>query len=295
VGSLVEGRVESVAVLPGDEVAEGAPLVYLHSHELTDALRDLAAAEARLAFAEAALGRSDELLQAGAVSREETERRRSERDALAADVARANEWIEHLSPDTEGHVVLRAPRAGVVFEVMAHPGAGVTPGDPLVTLGRTDILWVTGWMPERESLHVAPGDEVAVRFEALPDHDVRAHVVRMGGAVDPVRRAVEVRAELTWVPRGIRPGAFATLLLPSSAMELRAIVPADAVQRMAGGEMVFVEEGPGLFRPVPVTSYTLPDGRVVVEGLHEGQRVVVEGAYVIRSAMEATSEDGGEA
>jgi len=289
VGSLVEGRVESVAVLPGDEVPEGAPLVYLHSHELTDALRDLAAAEARLAYADAALQRSDQLLEAGAVAREEAEHRKAERDALAADVTRAQEWVEHLSPDDEGHVVMRAPRPGVVFEVFAHPGAGVTPGDPLVSLGRTDVLWVTGWMPEQESLHVAPGDEVAVRFQALPHKDVTAHVVRMGGAVDPIRRAVQVRAELSWVPTGIRPGAFATLLLPSTSAEIRAMVPADAVQRVAGGEVVFVEEEPGLYRPVPVTSHTLPDGRVTVEGLSEGQRVVVAGAYAVRSEMERTA------
>jgi len=294
VGSLVEGRVESVAVLPGDEVAEGAPLVFLHSHELTDALRDLAAAEARLSFAEAALQRSDQLLESGAVAREEAERRKAERDALAADVARAREWIDHLNPDDEGHVVMRAPRPGVVFEVLAHPGAGVTPGDPLVTLGRTDVLWVTGWMPEQESLHVGPGDEVAVRFQALPDKDVTAHVVRMGGAVDPIRRAVEVRAELSWVPRGVRPGAFATLLLPSTSADRRAMIPADAVQRLAGGEVVFVEREPGLYQPVSVTSHTLPDGRVTVEGLTEGQRVVVAGAYAVRSEMENASSAEGE-
>lgn len=286
VGSLVEGRVEAVAVLPGDEVEEGAPLVYLHSHELTDALRDLTSAEARLAFAEAALQRSDELLGAGAVSREEAERRRAERDALAADVERAREWIGHLSPDDAGHVVVRAPRPGVVFEVLAHAGAGVTPGDPLVTLGRTDVLWVTGWMPEHESLHVGPGDEVVVRFQALPDHEVVAHVVRMGGAVDPVRRAVEVRAELARVPRGVRPGAFATLLLPSSDARLRALVPAESVQRTPAGEVVFLEESPGRYRPLAVTSHTLPDGRVAVDGIEEGQRVVVTGAYAVRSAME---------
>jgi cobalt-zinc-cadmium efflux system membrane fusion protein len=293
VGSLVEGRVESVAVLPGDEVVEGAPLIYLHSHELTDALRDLTAAEARLSFADAALLRSDQLLEAGAVAREEAERRKAERDAIAADVARAQEWVGHLSPDDEGHVVMRAPRPGVVFEVFAHPGAGVTPGDPLVSLGRTDVLWVTGWMPEQESLHVGPGDEVSVRFQALPGHEVRAHVVRMGGAVDPVRRAVEVRAELSWVPKGVRPGAFATLLLPSTSQELRAMVPSDAVQRLGGAEVVFVEEGRGLYRPITVTSHTLPDGRVTVEGLAEGQRVVVAGAYAVRSVMEnaASAED----
>jgi len=294
VGSLVEGRVESVAVLPGDEVVEGAPLVYLHSHELTDALRDLTAAEARLSYADAALQRSDQLLEAGAVAREEAQRRQAERDALAADVTRAREWVDHLDPDDEGHVVLRAPRSGVVFEVLAHPGAGVQPGDPLVSLGRTDVLWVTGWMPEQESLHVAPGDEVAVRFQSLPNKDVTAHVVRMGGAVDPVRRAVQVRAELSWVPTGIRPGAFATLLLPSAEASLRAMVPAEAVQRVSGGEVVFVEEGPGLYRPVPVTSHTLPDGRVTVEGIGEGQPVVVQGAYAVRSVMESATSSQGE-
>lgn len=291
VGSLVEGRVESVAVLPGDWVAEDAPLIYLHSHELTDALRDLTAAEARLAFADAALQRSNELLEAGAVPREEAERRLAERDALAADVARAREWIGHLSPDPEGHVVLRAPRSGVVFEVLAHPGAGVVPGDPLVSLGRTDVLWVTGWMPEQESLHLGPGDVVSVRFQALPDMDVPAHVVRMGGAVDPVRRAVQVRAELAWVPQGVRPGAFATLILPSSTPEQRVIVPPDAVQRLATGEVVFVEKEPGFYKPVAVTSYTLPDGRVAVEGLSEGQKIVVEGAYAVRSAMESAATE----
>lgn len=291
-GSLVEGRIESVTVLPGDAVEEGAPLVLLHSHELTDAQRDFAAAEAKLAFAEAALGRSDELLTEGAVSREEAERRRAERDALAAEVARAREWIDHLSPDADGHVVVRAPRSGVVFEVRAHPGAGVSPGDALVTLGRTDVLWVTGWVPEHASLHVAPGDEVAVRFQAVPDHEVKAHVVRMGGSVDPVRRAVQVRAELTRVPTGVRPGAFASLLLPSSSPEPRAIVPAEAVQRMPDGEVVFLEEGPGVYRPTPVTSYVLPDGRAAVDGLVEGQRVVVAGAYAVRSAMESAESEG---
>lgn len=295
VGSLVEGQVASVAVLPGDEVREGAPLVLVHSHELTDAMRDLGAAEARLAFAEAALGRSSELLDAGAVSREEVERRRAERDALAAEVARSRQWVDHLGPDAEGHVVVRAPRAGVVFDVRARPGAGVAPGDVLVTLGRTDVLWVTGWVPEQEHLDLTAGDEVAVHFRILPDHEVHARIVRVGGSVDPVRRAVQVRAELTRVPKGVRPGAFATLVLPSSDREPRAIVPSEAVQRVPGGEVVFIEVEPGVYRPMAVTSHTLPDGRVAVDGLSAGQRIVVAGAYAVRSAMESTSEAEGEA
>lgn len=293
VGSLVEGRVETVLVVPGDAVTEGWPLLLLHSHELTDAMRDLAAAEARLAFAEAALGRSSELLEAGAVSREEEQRRRAERDALAAELARAREWVEHLSPDGEGHVVVRAPRGGTVFAVSVQPGAGVSPGTPLVSLGRTDVLWVTGWIPEREGLSLAPGATVELRLHGLREVHATARVVRMGGAVDLVRRAVEVRVEMTDVPAGVRPGAFATLVLDASEATPRAVLPAEAVQRLPEGEAVFVEEGPGRYRVVFVDALPLPDGRVAVSGVAEGQPVVVSGAYALRSAM--APQDTGEA
>ncbi|MEQ1857028.1 MAG: efflux RND transporter periplasmic adaptor subunit [Longimicrobiales bacterium] len=286
VGSLVEGRVESVGVVPGDRVAAGTPLLLLHSHELADAIRDLAAAEARLAFAEAALGRSEELLSAGALSREEEQRRRADRDALVAEVMRARGWVEHLDPDAEGHVVVRAPRAGTVFEVSVRPGAGVSPGTPLVLLGRTDLLWVRGWVPEQEGLALRPGAEVRVQFHTLPGVLARGRVVRMGGAVDAARRAVEIRVQLDEVPAGVLPGAFATLLLPGSQPEPRAVVPAEAVQRLSTGEAVFVEEGPSVYRAVPVEAVVLPDGNVAVDGLTDGMRIVVSGAYAVRSAME---------
>jgi len=294
VGSLVEGRVESVAVVPGDHVEAGAALVFLHSHELTDALRDLSAAEARLAYADAALGRSGELLSAGAISREEEERRRADRDALVAEVARAREWVEHLDPDPDGHVVVRAPRAGTVFEVTVRAGTAVTPGTPLMSLGRTDVLWVTGWVPEREGVRLAPGDPVLVRFQTLPDAKAHGRVVRMGGAVDVVRRAVEIRVELSSVPPGVLPGAFATLFVRASEPEPAAVLPAEAVQRLSAGEVVFAEQEPGIYRPVPAVTLVLPDGTVGVRGLSEGQRIVVGGAYAVRSALEKQPAEGGE-
>lgn len=291
VGSLVEGRVESVEVVPGEQVEVGAPLLLLHSHELTDALRDLTSAEAQLAYSEAALGRSVELLEAGAVSREEEQRRRAERDARAADFARAREWVDHLSPDGEGHVVVRAPRAGTVFEVSVRAGAGVLPGTPLVTLGATDVLWVTGWVPEAEIIHLEPGAEVTVRFPAVPHAKAHARVVRMGGAVDAMRRAVEVRVEIVTVPAGVRPGAYATLLIETAEPRPRAVVPAEAVQSLSEGDVVFIEDEPGLYRAVDVGALHLADGSMAVEGIGEGERVVVAGAYAIRSALESQATE----
>ena len=292
-GSVVEGRIEIVRVLPGDVVRAGQPLLEIHSHELTDALRDLRSAEARVAFAAGAAERSGALLEAGAVSREEVERRTAERAQAEAELERAREWVGHLSPSEDGRVVVRAPRDGTVFSVRASSGAAVLPGTELVSLGRTDVLWATGWVPERVGLAVRPGDPLELTLSALPGLRLQARVVQVGAMVDPVRRAVEVRVEVTDVPDGVRPGLFATMALPGGASVPRAILPESAVQRTTQGEVAFIEEAPGQYRPVPVSTVSLPDGRLGVTGLPEGQRVVVEGAYAVRSVMDGNFPSGG--
>jgi cobalt-zinc-cadmium efflux system membrane fusion protein len=292
VGAIVEGRVERVAVLPGDRVRAGDALVYIHSHELADAQRDLSAATSQRSFAETALRRSERLYAAEAVAREEVERRRVALDEADAEYRRAQEIVNHRQPSAQGDVVIRAPRAGTVFAVHARTGEAVLVGSPLVDLGETTRLWATGWVPERASLPLHPGDSVTVTLEALPGERLPARVVRLGGAVDSLRRAVEVRAELAHVPAGVRPGMFASLELPAGAPAKRAALPPDAVQRTGEGEVVFVAEGPGTYRARGVKSTPLADGRLAVAELPEGLPVVVAGAYALKAELERGRLEG---
>jgi len=294
VGSVVEGRVESIRVLPGEAVRRGDELLRISSHEATAALRDLRTAEAQAAYSTAALGRAQELFEAGALSREEVQRRQAQHGEVEAELARSQDRVRHLSPSAEGEVVVRAPRDGTVFQVSVKPGSVVVPGAPLVELGRTDVLWATGWVPEKEAVHLAAGDSVRVRFQALPGVETSGRVVGMGGVVDPVRRAVEVRAEITALPQGTRPGLFTTLLIPSAPPLPRAVLPAEAVQHTASGDVVFIQEGEGLFRPRSVEVVVLPGGDLAVTGVHNGDLIVIQGAYAVRSAMESRSLTGEE-
>lgn len=292
VGSAVEGRVERVHVLPGDRVTAGQPLLVIQSQAASEAVRDLQSAEARMDYARAASERADALLAAGAISREESERRRSETAAAEAELSRSRAHMDRLSPSDNGRMVVTAPRAGTVFRVEASAGMVVLPGSELVHLGRTDLLWVTGWIPERLTPNLATGDSLEVVFPALPDVRGWARVVQAGGIIDEARRAVEIRAAFLDIPSGVRPGLFATLLVPMGPREPRAVLPGSAVQPTADGEVAFVEQEEGLYRAVPVRSIVLPDGRLGVSGLQEGQRVIVEGAYAVRSVMELAGAGG---
>jgi cobalt-zinc-cadmium efflux system membrane fusion protein len=287
VGSLVEGRVERVLVVEGDPVRAGQVLARIHAHELTEALRDLAAAEAREDYATRSLDRSRRLLEAGAVSREEVERREAEAAAARAERARAADMVELLDPSPTGEVTVRAPRDGVVLSVAARPSQSVAPGSPLFTVGPEGALWATAYVPESEAVGLDDGGRAEVRVRALPGVSVPGRVVSTGRRIDPETRTVAVRVELERVPPGVRAGMFATVELAGEV--LRGVeLPAAAVQRLDGRDVVFVAEADGRYRPVPVESRMSGPDRVLVQGLDEGAEVVVEGAYVLK----ATAEQG---
>lgn len=292
VGSIVEGRVTAVRVLPGDRVRSGQPLVEIHSHEMASAERDRAAAQAELDFHSNALARSEQLLAAGAVALEEVERRRADFLGAQAELARATEMVEHLAPSAAGNVQALAPRAGVVFSVDVRPGEAVLPGTPLLEMGSTDVLWVTAFVPENTSSALAVGDEVEVRFRSLPGTVVTARLVRQGDFVDPTNRSVEMRFELDSIPAGVRPGSFAVVdVLASEAFEAIELDQSAAV-RIDDEDVVFVAEGTGVYRAVAVTAVPVREGRVAVRGVPAGAEIVTEGAYFLKAALEVAAAGG---
>jgi cobalt-zinc-cadmium efflux system membrane fusion protein len=283
-GSIVEGRVVRVPVLPGDHVRAGAPVVIIHSHELSAARRDLAAAEAEVSAAGAALDRSAKLLDVGAVSLEEVEQRRATFAAARAEQKRAEDLVKHLHPDGDD-VTIVAPTDGTVMAVRVNPGEAVTVGMPLVEIGDARSFWVTGWVPERAVPQVRAGGTARVVLAAFPGDTFTARVVRTGGALDPVRRALDVRVALEHPPAGVVPGMYATILLSAGDRVERAVLPAEAVQRTAQGAGVFLRETANRFRFRPVASaIALPDGTVAVEGLEAGLEVVTAGAFRLHAA-----------
>lgn len=289
IGSIVEGRVEQVRVVPGDEVRAGDVLVLIHAHEMMEAQRDLTSARARLEYAERALARSEQLLAAGAVSREEVERRSAERAAAAAEVLRAEDMVGHLDPSPDGDVTVRAPRNGVVLAVHVEPSAAVVPGDPVVEVGALVPLWATAHLPEDHAALLRPGADARIVLHAFPSDTLAARLVRVGSQVDRDTRTVEVRVEVVDPPAGARPGMFARVELLEAERRTGIAVPAEAVQQVEGAPAVFVEEAPGRYRAVGVEVHPVASGRLLVVGLPETARVVVEGAPFLKAA----SEQGG--
>jgi cobalt-zinc-cadmium efflux system membrane fusion protein len=86
----------------------------------------------------------------------------------------------------------------------------------------------------------------------------------------------------------LKPNMFAKarLALGAGGVGEGLVVPADAVQEVEGHPSVFVEIAPGRFEVHPVRTEPLPDGRLrLIAGVAAGERVVVEGAFTLKSEL----------
>jgi multidrug efflux pump subunit AcrA (membrane-fusion protein) len=106
--------------------------------------------------------------------------------------------------------------------------------------------------------------------------------------VDPATRTVKVRIEVSNPDLQLKPEMFARVTLAGAASAGAALtVPSEALLSDPGGSAVIVALGGNRFEKRTVESGAEQDGRVrVLSGLRSGERVVVDGAIYLRSAIE---------
>lgn len=313
VGALVEGVVERTHANVGDRVRAGQLLVGLHSHQVHDgwgdyrkALAERRRIEQELAFADDALARTERLLADKAASTLEVERARAARSSAVehlsvanAEVRRAEESLEHLGIPAKAVsagnateiVPVRTPQAGVVLERLVTAGTAVTPGTPMYVVSDTSSLWVLAEIDEAALARVRIGAPVMVMVSAYPGESFQATVTLIGDTINPQTRRVVVRAQIANADGRLKPGMFARVQLEGVGATPTVHVPVDAVQDIGERRVVFVPGAQGAYAPRDVETGAERDGRVEIRrGLTAGDRVVVRGAFLLKSQLLASPE-----
>jgi hypothetical protein len=136
-------------------------------------------------------------------------------------------------------------------------------------------------VPENEVAGVKRGQAVAFASEAAGDEPVRGRVVMVNEAVDPARRTVEVWCELPNGEGRLRDGVFGHVVIVTGRPARRVLVPRAAVMGAEGSAAatVMIIEGGSVAHKREVKLRGEAADRVAVEGVKEGEVVVVEGGY----------------
>ena len=294
VAARVEGPIEAFEVRVGDRVGIGTPLVLL-SDERVQRERDLAQAEYDAALAEQATARAEldrlrderdrleRLQDSAAFSRAQLDDKVNEitvqESRIEAATARLGLYRARLGLATTDleDTVIRAPYAGVVTAKHVSPGDWVQTGDPVVSLIDDQALEIEADVPGERVTGLAPGTEVAFTFDDRAPETATVRAVIPSENPMTRTRAVRFEADFESLDTRLAIEQSVTLLLPIGVERQVLTVHKDAVLQRQGVPMVFVVEG-GKADLRPVRLGEGVGGRFeVVDGLSEGELVVIRG------------------
>ena len=235
------GRIAAILVEAGDHVKKGQILARLNVSVLEPQVANLEAAleqsRAEQELADAEYKRAQAVGASGALSAEETQRRKSTSVTAAAKVrfaeAQLNEAKARLA-----RADIRAPEDGIILTRTAEVGQTAVPGgDPLFRLSKGGEVEMRGQVAEQDLPLLNVGQEVNVRLTGTSK--IYPGKIRLLGAIiDPATRLGMARIELTPDPN-LRPGAFARADVTVSNAE-RAVLPQTAVLTDERGSYVLI-------------------------------------------------------
>jgi membrane fusion protein, heavy metal efflux system len=302
----VAGRVLKVLARLGDVVAPGQALLTLDSPDADAAISAYLQAETTerqaqvtLTKAEADLKRTRDLFEYKAVPEKDV--LTAENDQAQARAARENARATRdqtsrrldllgLKPtDLKQPVIVHAPIGGTITEINVTPGeyrAAVSYSSdtttPLMSISDLSTVWMSSDVPELSVRFIRVGDRVEITLLAYPGEVFSGRVTRMADTLDPQTRTLKVYVELPNPDGRLRPEMFASVRHAGTSREMP-ILPAGAIVREYGRTVVFVEKAPGQYERRQITvGPQVGDAFAVLAGLQAGQRVVVDGAMLLK-------------
>ncbi len=293
----VAGRVVRVLADVGDRVQAGQILATIEGSEVTAALARHRTGKVRREAARRSLERAERLLDMQAISRAEVELRRAEAEAVSAEAEAARQELMRLGLDPDAaapdpgdlaEFPILAPLSGTVLERTVAPGLLVEREAPLFEIADLATVWAVVDVYEKDLGQLQEKGEVEVRTDAYPDVIFAGRIALIEPALDEASRTAHVRVVLDNSSKRLRPGLFVTVAVPlRGASEVEATaVPDGAVQKVSGLPAVFVEKSPGLFELRPVETGREAHGVVEIRhGLRAGERIVAEGAFILKSEL----------
>ncbi len=271
----IADKVRRVNFEDGDYVESGTVLVEQTNQEEE---AQLAEARANLREARRQLTRLEDLDQRGIVATSEVDQARSLAEAAEA---RLNTIVARLDDR-----LIRAPFNGLLGFREVSPGTLVKPGDAISTIDDISTINLDFTVPETVLGLMQPGRKIYARSAAWADRTFEGQVRAVGSRVDPVTRAVVVRAAIDNEDRALRPGMLLTVKVVTEEREAL-LVPERSIVQLGNDTYVYVVGPEQRAQQQTVVLGHRQAGTVeITAGLQEGDQIITEGVIKMRNGVQ---------
>jgi membrane fusion protein (multidrug efflux system) len=274
----VTDTVRRVNFEDGDYVEAGSVLIELTNQE-EEAL--LAEARANLDDAESQLRRLEDLSARGLTSASELDVARSRAGAMQA---RLNSIVARLRDR-----LIQAPFSGALGFRQVSPGTLLSPNTVITSIDDISTIKLDFTIPETFLGTMSPGAKIIAKSVSFPDREFVGTVRTVGSRVDPVTRAITVRAHIENKDRALRPGMLLTVAVVT-AERVALVVPEGSVFQVQNRAYVYRIDG-DVARQQQIEVGGRRFGVVeVLSGLQEGDLIVTEGIIKLREGARVRFE-----
>ncbi len=305
VSSPYQGRIIQVFVYLGDRVKRGQPLFTLESPDLMTAEGTLLQTAGVATLATNNLTRLRQATKLGGTAQKDldqavSDQMTAEANYKAARIAttvfgKTEEEIDQMVRDrkVDGVLIIRSPSDGVVSARVAAPGMLIQPGGTPITVSDNSSMWLNSYVVESDALWMRPGEAVVASIPTASDEPFTGKVTRVGGSVDPNTHRLLVRAQIDDPEHKLRAGMIATYQITVDKPVSSLSIPDNGVVREGDGtRTVWIQKDKTHFEQRVVKLGAHQDGFVqLLEGVKEGEPVIVDGAIFVDNILNAPPSD----
>lgn len=264
-----DGVIATLAMEKGGSVAAGTIVMELEGPE---AVAQEKIAEIALAQKERDLEVAEKLFEGGSTTESALTNARSDRDAAAAELARAQAAADRLR--------LKVPFSGIVDSLSVELGEWVQTGTPVATILSLDPILVKAEVSEVDLAAVVVGSTAKVKLVNGAEMDGTVRLVAREASAQT--RTFPVEIALPNPDLALSSGMTAEVSLYAAPVRA-VVVPRSVITLSDTGELglrVVGKDNVAQFAVVQIIDDT-PDG-LVVTGVPEGVRIVTAGQDLVR-------------
>ena len=308
--SPYSGRTLRIAVVPGDVVTKGQPLLFLEANDMVQAQNDFVAALSsldksvtQLRLAEINDRRQRDLFAGRATTQRDVDQARADLDAARADNRTATTGLEAVEnrlrlfgktdADIERfragrridpQVALLSPIEGVVVSRKVGPGQFLTggAGEPIFVIDDLETLWLNAYVREDEAPRIARGALLEFRVLAFGDRVFTGRIDFIAPTIDASNRRLLVRATVDNPGLVLKQQMFANVAIQVGEPVQSPSIPRNAIIYEGDVARVWVAHPDRAVELRRIKVGLIRGDKVqILDGLTPGEEVVVRGALFV--------------
>jgi membrane fusion protein, heavy metal efflux system len=291
----VSGPVSRVVVVPGQNVREGEPMLYVASPDYSQLRTNYLKAKDAYSLAQKANARAKDLYQHHAIAEQNVEQTESAEVQAGGDLVAAQAALKVMGitdPDAllkappSFEVPVRAPIGGLVVEQDVSAGQLIQPGTTqCFMLSDISTVWVLVNVYQKDLPYVRVGDSVAIQTDTYPEV-FHGRISYVAASLDPSTRTLQARIETNNPAAKLKKDMYVVATVNAGTIPHAIALPDAAVLRDSENQpFVYAAASPNQFGRRSVTLGESLNGQTeITSGLKAGDRVIGNGSLFLQFA-----------